>query len=100
MLFTILLVLHILVCILLVVSILMQASKGGGLAGTFGGGGTFISGRQAADTLTKATVVLAVLFALLSVGLNITYLSGDSSEQGIIERQLNESGETPALPGQ
>jgi len=98
--FAVLLFLHILVCILLVVAVLMQSSKGGGLAGTFGGSSTtFLSGRQASDTLTKATVVLAILFALLSVGLNVTFLRDGSDEKGLIERQVEEGG-APSLPGQ
>ncbi len=99
--FAVLLVLHIIVCILLVIAVLMQSSKGGGLAGTFGGTSTaFLSGRQASDTLTKATVVLAILFALLSVGLNVTYLRDGSDEKGLIEKQVEESGGAPTLPGE
>jgi preprotein translocase subunit SecG len=98
--FAVLLVFHIIVCVLLVIAVLMQSSKGGGLAGTFGGTSTaFLSGRQAADTLTKATVVLAILFALLSIGLNVTYVRDGSDEKGIIESQLDE-GTAPSLPGQ
>lgn len=98
--FGILLALHIIVCIMLVIAVLMQSSKGGGLAGTFGGTSTaFLSGRQAADTLTKATVVLAILFALLSIGLNVTYVRDGEDEKGLIEGQLEEGG-APSLPGQ
>lgn len=32
-------VIHALICIFLIISILLQSSKGGGLAGMFGGGG-------------------------------------------------------------
>jgi preprotein translocase subunit SecG len=100
--FAVLVVLHITVSVLLVISILMQSSKGGGLAGTFGGSSTaFLSGRQAADTLTKATVVLAILFAILSISLNIKSLREPKAEQGIIEKQLEDNGQTaPALPAQ
>ncbi len=100
--FAVLVVLHIIVSILLVISILMQSSKGGGLAGTFGGSSTaFLSGRQAADTLTKATVVLAILFAILSIGLNIKGLREPKADQGIIEKQLEDNGSgAPALPAQ
>ncbi len=99
--FVFLVVIHIMVSVLLVISILMQSSKGGGLAGTFGGSSTaFLSGRQAADTLTKATIVLAILFAVLSIALNIPALRGGGSEQGIIEKELEQGGQqqAPALP--
>lgn len=98
--FVLLVVVHIIVSILLVIAILMQSSKGGGLAGTFGGtSSSFLSGRQAADTLTKATIVLAILFAVLSVTLNVTYLRDSGPEQGIIEKELEQGGQqAPALP--
>ncbi len=99
--FTVLVVLHLIVSTLLIISILMQSSKGGGLAGIGGGGqSNILSGREAADTLTKATVVLAILFAILSIGLNIKGLRTSESEQGIIERQLEQNGQSaPSLPG-
>jgi len=64
--------LHIVVCLLLAVSILMQSSKGGGLAGAFGGGGqgnigAVFGGRGAGDFLSKLTIILAIIFLLGSV---------------------------------
>jgi len=57
---------HTIVCILLVIVVLMQSSKGEGLAGAFGGGGglsgAVFGGRGAATFLSKATTVLAVVF--------------------------------------
>ena len=97
MLFSFLVVLHIFICAMLVISILMQSSKGGGLAGTFGGtqATALLGGRQAADTLTKATVVLSLIFALSSILLNVIP-RGDITES-VIEQQLEE-GNAPALP--
>lgn len=98
--FIALVVVHIIVSVLLVTAILMQASKGGGLAGTFGGSTTaFLSGRQAADTLTKATVILAIAFALLSIALNVDALRDAGTDRGIIEQELEQGqGTAPALP--
>ena len=100
--FAFLVIMHIFVSILLVISILMQSSKGGGLAGTFGGSSStaFLSGRQAADTMTKATVVLAILFAILSVTLNIRSLRESGTDQGLIEKQLEDQGGAPTLPAE
>lgn len=58
-------VFHVIVCAGLVVVVLMQSSKGEGLAGTsFAGGvsGAVFGGRGAASFLSKATTVLAILF--------------------------------------
>ena len=60
-------VFHVIVCVALVVVVLMQSSKGEGLAGSaFGGGGgvgqAVFGGRGAASFLSKATTVLAIVF--------------------------------------
>ena len=70
------LVIHIIVSLILVAVILLQTGKGGGLAETFGGGGssqTTIFGQKAGAFLTKATEVSAVLF--LCTSLSLAYLS-------------------------
>ena len=69
---------HTLVCILLVVVVLMQSSKGEGLAGAFGGGGSGLTGavfggRGAASFLSKATTVLAIIF-MINCGI-LAYMS-------------------------
>jgi preprotein translocase subunit SecG len=70
------LVIHIIVSLILVAVILLQTGKGGGLAETFGGGGssqTTIFGQKSGAFLTKATEVSAVLF--LCTSLSLAYLS-------------------------
>lgn len=60
-------VFHVIVCIALILVVLMQSSKGEGLAGSAFSGGlssAVFGGRGAASFLSKATTVLAVLFML------------------------------------
>ena len=76
--YTLVLILHVIVSLILIAVILFQAGKGGGLADTFGGGGgggsqTTIFGQKASDFLTKATEVSAVLF--LCTSLTLAFLS-------------------------
>ena len=55
--------LHIIICLSLVVVVLLQSGKGGGLAGAFGGGGgmgAVFGGQAAATFLTKSTRYLAI----------------------------------------
>ena len=88
---TILLVLFIPICILLILIVLLQAGKGGGLAGAFGGAGaqTFLGARGAVDFLSKLTIYLAIAFMALSLILSLTY----GGRRGIrVEEQI----ETPA----
>lgn len=68
--FATMVVFHVIICIALVLVVLLQSSKGEGLAGSaFGGGGSGLSGavfggRGAAPFLSKATTILAVVFML------------------------------------
>jgi preprotein translocase subunit SecG len=65
-LFIFLTVVQALVAFLLVVTVLMQKSEGGGL-GVGGSPSGFMSARGAADFLTRATGVLATVFVALSI---------------------------------
>jgi preprotein translocase subunit SecG len=75
MLYGIILGIHVIVCVALVLIVLMQAAKGGGLAGgsAFGGGAesTVFGGRGAATFLSKATTVFAAIFMLTSLSLTL-----------------------------
>jgi preprotein translocase subunit SecG len=70
----VILVIHVLIAIGLVGAILLQKKEGGlgGLGGGAGGGlGGLMSGRAKADTLSKATGILATLFFVTSLTLAI-----------------------------
>jgi len=68
---TVLIVVHVLICIGLVITVLLQAGKGGGLAGAFGGAGaqTVLGQRGAASFLSKLTRYLAIAFMVATMGL-------------------------------
>ena len=93
MLYGFLIFVHVIVSLALIISVLMQSSKGGGLAGTFGGsgisGGVF-GGRGAAPFLAKATTVCAVLFMLTSLSLN--YVRSSYRTESVLERTIIEEG--------
>ncbi|MBU1318974.1 MAG: preprotein translocase subunit SecG [candidate division Zixibacteria bacterium] len=82
--FTILITIHVLVSFGLIISVLMQSSKGEGLAGAFGGGGgvsgAVFGGRGAAPFLSKATTALAIMFMGMCLLLTLTTGGGRSSE--------------------
>ena len=75
-----LIVLHTIVSILLVSVVLMQASQGGGLSGTFGGqaASSILGGQSAGNVLSKITTWLAIIFIGLAILISI--LTGPSSE--------------------
>lgn len=70
MLFTFILVVQAIIAAALVTVILMQRSEGGGL-GVGGSPSGLMSARGAADFLTRATTVLAILFVTLSIALAV-----------------------------
>ena len=76
---TILLVAEMIIAVALIGFVLLQRSEGGGL-GIGGGGGGSMGGlftpRGAADTLTRSTAILAFLFFLVCIVLNILALRG------------------------
>lgn len=64
---------HFLVCIGLVVIVLLQADKGEGLAGAFGGGSsnTIFGERGAATPMAKLTTGMAIVFMITSLILSV-----------------------------
>jgi preprotein translocase subunit SecG len=69
---TFLTVLHILVCLFLILVVLLQAGKGGGMGIAFGGGGgsqTVFGSSGAGNFLTRLTSVTAAIFLVTSLGL-------------------------------
>jgi preprotein translocase subunit SecG len=58
---TVLLIIHVLIALALIGVVLLQRSEGGAL-GIGGGGGGFMTGRGAANFLTRATTGLAIAF--------------------------------------
>lgn len=99
-LFVALVVLHIFVCILLVLLILVQNDKGGGLAGAFGGmgGGAAFTGSSAATFLTKLTQGVAAVSFILLLGLNYMSTKGVESVRRESELKSARHGLSSVLP--
>lgn len=94
----ILMFLFIIICFSLILVILLQSSKGGGLGGAFGGGGgmgAVFGGRGAGNFLTKTTGWLAVGF--LGIALLLSFLNrGGSEGQGLVGQEQQKRGSVPA----
>ncbi len=91
---------YIIICLALTVVILLQSSKGGGLAGAFGGGGgmgAVFGGRGAATFLSRLTTYLAVAF--LGLSLLISFVNrGSSSPTGLIQQEQQKRTAASGLP--
>ena len=91
---------HVLICLLLVVTVLMQAGKGGGLAGSIGGGlasSSVLGGRTAATFLTKATTVLATAFMLSCLVQSVAFQTAETTPTTATQRTMAEE-QVPAVP--
>lgn len=90
---TFLSVLHVFVCLFLILVVLLQQGKGGGLGSAFGGAATqqVFGGRGAGNFLTRMTWVCAAVFILTSVSLAYIASSGDRSLEG---RAVQTSGQS------
>lgn len=89
--FVALIVLHVFVCLLLILLVLVQNDKGGGLAGAFGGmgGNAAFSGSSASTFLTTLTHYMALASFLILLGLN--FMSTRGIESGRRESELKGS---------
>jgi preprotein translocase subunit SecG len=66
------LTLFITVCVFLILLVLVQKGRGGGLSGAFGGsGGNTAFGSKTGDVLTWATSVVFGIFLLLAIVMNL-----------------------------
>jgi len=75
-------VFHVLFCVILVIAVLLQpGSKGGSLGAAFGGGGanTAFGAQGAAPFLSKLTYVMAGLFFITSVTIEIVIINEHKS---------------------
>ena len=92
---TLLDIVHIAVCAFLMLVVLLQQGKGGGMGAAFGGGATqqVFGGRGAGNILTRATAVCAGIFMLTSVSLAWVSSSGDRELKArIVEEQRKGKG--------
>jgi len=100
--FGLLLTAHILICVGLVIVVLLQSGKGGGLAGgAFGGTAqTVFGGRGATDFMTRATMVLGGAFFLTSLVLALLSSGGGRASRSLIQEEARHApAAVPQVPG-
>ncbi|MBL4538798.1 MAG: preprotein translocase subunit SecG [Oceanicaulis sp.] len=92
----VLLIIHVLIAAALTGVILMQRSEGGALGIGGGGPGGMMSGRGAANLLTRITMILGALFIGNSILLAI--LSGVTTSTGSVIDRVGQSETSSDLP--
>jgi preprotein translocase subunit SecG len=98
--FTLLLVLHIVICLFLVLLVLVQNDKGGGLAGAFGGmgGGAAFTGSSTVTILTRITQGAAIAAFVVLLSLNYLSLNSNRAAQSQSELKGARRGLSTVLP--
>jgi preprotein translocase subunit SecG len=77
MLSTILSVFHVIACVFLILVVLLQQGKAGGLGALGGASQQVFGGRGAGNLLTRLTAIFAALFMMTSVSLAYLASAGD-----------------------
>ena len=82
---SILIIVHVIVCVALIMIVLLQTGKGADMGAAFGGGGsqTLFGSTGASTFLSKATTGAAIIFMLTSLAL--AYLSSHRTADSIIQ---------------
>ncbi len=93
-------ILFTLVSLLLILIVLIQRGRGGGLSGAFGmgGGGQTAFGTKTGDILTTVTVCLFAVFMLMAIGLGL--MIKNSADNAAIAGAIKAptSQEAPVVP--
>ncbi|MEO0511522.1 MAG: preprotein translocase subunit SecG [Planctomycetota bacterium] len=89
------------VCVVMILTVLIQRPQGGGLSGAFGSGagsGQTAFGARTGDALTIATISMFVVFVITAVGLNFaarpSAVNTNADEESPAETVPAESGST------
>ncbi|MCF8464318.1 MAG: preprotein translocase subunit SecG [Flavobacteriales bacterium] len=95
--YTLIIILIIAVCLLLVGVVMVQNSKGGGLASDFSSSNQIIGVQRTGDFLEKATWYLTIALIVLTLGSNFFIDRGEVvQEESAIQEQIDNA----ALPAQ
>ncbi len=93
--FTLLLILHVVVCVLIIFFVLLQAGRGAELGAAFGSVGQANSVRGSMSGVGKITAVIAVIFMITS--LSLAFLSSQAAKDSVV-REIEAVPTIPGLP--
>lgn len=82
-------ILILITCVLLVIIVLIQNPKGGGLSSEFSSSNQYMGVRKTADFLEKATWTLAVVLLSLSLMSNLSKPTVGEEKESVIQEQID-----------
>lgn len=92
---------HLIACLVLILVILLQAGRGGGLADSFGGGAAqSLFGTRGTVYLTRATTVFAATFMVTSLTLAILSVQRGRSlmDSAVVKTEPSQKGPSSNQP--
>ena len=97
--YTLIAVLTIIASVLLILIVLVQNSKGGGLVSNFSSSNQVMGVRKTADFLEKATWALAIGILILSIAGSMTIpRSAESEQESEMKDQIENASDVPLIP--
>ncbi len=97
--YTLIAILTIIASVLLILIVLVQNSKGGGLVSNFSSSNQVMGVRKTADFLEKATWALAIGILVLSVVGSMTIpRAAETEQESEIKDQIENASDVPMMP--
>jgi preprotein translocase subunit SecG len=99
--YTFVAIIYVFVCLFLILVVLLQSGKGGGLGSAFGGGTSqqIFGGAGAGNLLTRMTAIFAFVFMALSVWLAFLSTAGEQAlDRAVREQTSTQEAGAPAEP--
>lgn len=91
-------ILVIISCILVILVVLVQNSKGGGLAANFTSAGQSMGVRKTADFLEKSTWILGAAILFLSLAATAAIPRGQGQKESVIKSSIERAQDPTAIP--
>jgi len=91
-------VLILIVCVLLSIIVLVQNSKGGGLASNFSSSNQVMGVRKTTDFLEKATWTLAIALLVLSIGASMSIQRGEVEQTTALQENIQTIPDPTPVP--
>lgn len=95
--YTILLTLIILASVLMCLVVIIQESKGGGLAADYASGNTLLGAPKTTNIIQKITIILAATMIVLSIA-STAFLPGTSSSTSVLDMEDPATAVAPTMP--
>ena len=96
---TLVTIVHVSMCLFLMLTVLLQSGKGGGMGGAFGGGGgnaaTVFGGSGASTFLRRLTATAATMFMLTSM--TLAYLASHHGGDSLAKFSNTEAAKAEAM---